>query len=140
MRDLLAFAVGMGRELALDTFIDTCTVRPVVAHDTDEAGNVTDVYGPAVYGPGIAPHMGRCKVQTSETVQANPDAGGATFTVQRLRVDFPVGSFRPAVDLVIEMETAALDPHLAGRRFRVVALLHKTAATAYRLMVEEVSS
>lgn len=121
-----------GRRLAESLMIDTCTVQRVTGHTPNEDGTVTDVLGEPVY-------TGRCKVQTYEPYQSNPEAGGATFTVQRYAVHVPVGSFAPAVDQVVVIAAATLDPYLAGRRFRVVALLHKSAATAYRLAVEEVS-
>lgn len=112
--------------------LDACTVSTVTGVTTDEDGNTS----PALSAPVYA---GRCKVQTVEPQERSPEAGGGTFTVQRYRVDVPVGAFQPAVGQVVTITAAALDPHLAGKTFRVVALLHKTAATAYRLGVEATS-
>lgn len=110
--------------------VDTCTVRRITgATVTDDFGNVTPVTE-LVY-------EGRCRVQTYEPYERNPEVGGATETVQRYSVHVPVGSFEPEVGQVVTIASATLDPHLSGREFRVVALLHKTAATAYRLGVEE---
>jgi hypothetical protein len=112
--------------------LDTCTVQTVTGETTDDlTGATVPIYELA--------YTGRCKVQTAEALERNPETGGATLTVQRLTVHVPVGSFAPAVGQVVTVTATALDPYLVGRQFRVVALLHKTAATAYRLGVEEVS-
>lgn len=112
--------------------LDTCTIGILGDPVTDP---VTDV----VTTPLDPLFTGRAKVQTWEAQESNPEAGGATMTVQRYAVHIPVGSYAPKVGHVVEITAAALDPHLAGRRYRIVALLHKTMATAYRLGVEEVS-
>jgi len=83
-------------------------------------------------------YTGRVKIQSGATQESTPEAGGATLTVQRSEVHFPVGAFVPAIGQVVTVTAAALDPLLIGRVFRVVALLHKSAATAYRLSVTEV--
>lgn len=111
--------------------LDTCTVKAKSGESTDANGVVTPTYGAALYA-------GKCKVQSSGAQEANPEAGGAVYTVQRYAVHVPIAAFVPAVDQVITITAAALDAGLVGRQYRVVALLHKTAATAYRLGVEEV--
>ena len=110
--------------------LDTCTVESIGAPVTDDDGNVTS--------PRTTVYEGRCKIATYEPHERNPDVAGATYTLQRYSVHVPVGSFKPAVGHVVTITAAALDPHLAGHEFRVEALLHKTAATAYRLGVEAV--
>lgn len=125
-----ASALLAGRAAAERNMLDLCTVQRVVGTVTDDlTGAVTPVYEQA--------YSGRCKVQTFEPHERNPEVGGATVTVQRYSVHVPVGAFEPEVGQVVTIVAAALDPHLAGRSFRVAALLHKTAATAYRLSVEE---
>lgn len=109
--------------------VDACTVSVVTGTTTDAWGNVTPT--------STVVYAGRCKVATFEPHERNPEVGGATETVQRYSVHVPVGSFEPAIGHVVTITAAALDPHLTGRSFRVVALLHKSAATAYRLGVEE---
>lgn len=125
-------AVAAGRRAAERNMLDTCTVKTVVSVTTDEAGDPVITYGPTLY-------EGRCKVQTFEPQEHSSEVGGGTVTSQRYAVHVPVGAFAPAHDQVVTIVTAALDPNLPGRAFRVVALLHKSAATAYRLGVEEVS-
>ena len=114
--------------------VDSCTVAHVSTSEftTDPVTGVDTPVTTQVYA-------GKCKVQTYEPYERNPEVGGATVTVQRYAVHVPVGSFEPEVGHVVTITAAALDSHLAGRSFRVVALLHKTASTAYRLGIEEVS-
>ena len=120
-------ALLAGRRAAERLMLDTCTVA--------EAGTFDPESGEAV--PGAPLYSGRCKVATFEPHERNPELGGATVTVQRYSVHVPVGSFEPEIGQVVTITAAALDPHLTGNKFRVVSLLHKTAATAYRLGVEE---
>ena len=125
----VAGALPFLRAQAESLMLDTCTVAPVTGVD-ESTGAPT--LGSAVYS-------GRCKVQTSQAQEANPEAGGATYTVQRYAVHVPVGAFVPVVGHVVTITAAALDAGLVGRQYRVVALLHKTLATAQRLAVEAVS-
>lgn len=121
-----------GRVAAERQMLDACTIGIL-------GDPVTDPVTDKVTTPLVPLYTGRAKVQTYEAQESNPEAGGATMTVQRYAVHIPVGSYAPEVGHVVEITAAALDPHMAGRRYRVVALLHKTMATAYRLGVEEVS-
>lgn len=112
--------------------LDTCTVRRVTGNDVDDDGNVIPTYSEPLY-------EGACRVQSREQQEGTPDvAGVGTVTVQRYAVHIPVGGYAPEVGDVITVDTATDDPHLANRVFRVVALLHKSQATAYRLGVTEV--
>ncbi|MGE9351547.1 DUF6093 family protein [Isoptericola variabilis] len=88
--------------------------------------------------PEAEVYAGKAKVQTYEAQEATPAAGGHTYTVQRYAVHLPVGAYAPEVGDVVTVTAALMDPNLTGRKFRVVALLHKSLATAYRLGVEEV--
>jgi hypothetical protein len=111
--------------------LDTCKiVRP--------GDPVTDPVTDVVTTPLESLYTGKARVQGLDPQEGNPEAGGATLTVQRYRVDIPVGAYVPDIGHVVEITAAALDPNMVGRRYRVVALLHKTLATAYRLGVEEV--
>lgn len=125
-------AVLAGRRAAVRTMLDTCLVRTVADITTDDDGVSTVTYSPDLYN-------GPCRVQSSEGQALNPEVAGATITVQRYRVDVPVGAFRPEIGQVVTIVRAALDPNLAGRSYRVAALQHKTAAMAYQLGVEEVA-
>lgn len=133
--DAAEFALDMGREAAAELMTSSCTIvrkgKPVTDGDGDVVTPETLVYG-TVLKPG------RCKVQTYEAQEATPEAGGATVTVQRYRLDVPVGSYAPQIGDVATIRTETRDPQLVGRKFRVAALLHKSQATAYRLGVKEV--
>lgn len=126
----LPTVITRGRRMAERLMLDTVTVsRPDVSVAPD----------PLTGQPVLtAIYAGVGKVQTYEAQESTPESGGHVFTQQRYRVDIPVGSCSPAVGDVVSITTATLDANLAGRKYRVVALLHKTAATAYRLGVEEV--
>jgi len=119
-----------GRRIAESLMLDTCTV-------TSTSRTIDQTTGAEIVTSTQA-YTGRCKIQSGATQESTPEAGGATFTVQRSEVHFPVGAFVPAIGQVITVTAATLDPLLIGRVFRVVALLHKSAATAYRLAVSEV--
>lgn len=128
--DAIAGALPELRRAAESMMRDTCTVHTVTGQTVDDlTGKSTPIVEPVYEGP--------CRVQTYEPYEANPEAGGGTATVQRYAVHVPVASFRPEVGQVVTVTASVFDPHLVGREFRVVALLHKTAATAYRLSVEE---
>jgi hypothetical protein len=80
---------------------------------------------------------GRCKVQTWQPFEQTPEAGAHSYTVQRYSVHIPVGAYHPHIGDVVTIGTCTLDPGLPGRVLRVVALLHKTYASAYRLAVTD---
>lgn len=134
------YAVAEGRAAAEALMVDLCYIaRPTGVVTTDpNTGAVTPGTTP-VYGTAAAP--AKCKVQAVAAQEQEPDVGGAAFTVQRYRVDVPVAKtaagYAPKIGDVVHMVTVRYDPHLAGREYRVVALLHKSMATAYRLGVEE---
>ncbi len=110
--------------------VDSVSLFTVGALVTDQTTGVVTVGRDLVWsGPG--------KVTTYEPQESSPEAAGATFTVQRYRLHIPVGSCAPKVGMIATV-SSVLDPGLTGREFRVVALLHKSFTTAYRLMVEEV--
>jgi hypothetical protein len=127
--DGLRGLVGMGRRAAESLMRDTCAITVVDAGDPDPITGER---------PRTTAYTGKCKVQSLVAQETNPEAADATYTVQRYRVDVPVGSYSPAIGDEVTVTAATFDPNLAGRVYRVVALLHKTAATAYRLAVEEV--
>ncbi len=84
-------------------------------------------------------YSGPGRVQTNENVVETVEVGGGSVTVQRYAVHIPVGDFTPQIDDVVTVTACALDANLVGRVFLVRGLLHKSAATAYRLLVEQTS-
>lgn len=123
----------MFRQMAESMMADRCVIRRKIGQTIDDDGAVVTEYS-IVY-------EGKCKVQSTETLDSTPDAGGHTFSIQRARLDVPVArtadDYKPQVGDVATIETAEFDPHLAGAALRVTGLLHKTRATAYRLAVTD---
>lgn len=112
--------------------LDACTVQRVTGVTTNPlTGADTPSYSLLYTGPA--------KRQTYEAQEGNPQAGGATYTVQRYAVHLPIGTYVPAIGDVVTWTACPLDAARVGTKDRVVALLHKTASTAYRLGVETVT-
>lgn len=123
-------AVLRGRRKAESLMRDTALVTRI-----DPEGPVDPLTGLPTRTPV---YEGKAKVQTYEAYEQNPEAGAHSWTVQRYTLHVTVGAFEPQIGDLIEITAARLDPLLTGRKFRVVALLHKSMATAYRLGIEEV--
>lgn len=128
-----ADAVAEGRTQAELLMFDSCTV--------DRPGPVVTDPDSGVAAPSLTRiYEGKCKVQQTIAQSSNPTAGGHSFTVQSTRWDTPVSAGPFAVNDVVTMTGAVLDPQLVGRVYRVVELFHKSGATAQRVRVEEVSA
>lgn len=82
-------------------------------------------------------YLGRCKSQTFEGYEQTSESAGATVTVQRSSVHFPVGAFRTAPGDVVTV-VSSTDPLLVGKSMRIVQDYPvKEHATAYRVFVDE---
>jgi len=127
--DVLATLPGM-RAAAESLMLDTCVVHRPGEPITDSDGNVTPSLTLLYTGP--------CKIQQTLAQSSNPVAGGHQYTVQDTRWDTPVGVGPFAVDDVVTITDAVLDPQLTGKVYRVSEEFHKTGATAQRTRVEEV--
>jgi len=140
--DDLAAALPELRAMAESLMRDTIRVERVVGVDESTGEATYETVYPVEQTPDRwrRGDGGIGKVQAYEAQEATPEVAGATIAVQRYAVHIPVGSCKPEIGLRVTILAAALDPNLTGRTYRVVALLHKTAATAYRLGVEEVPS
>lgn len=139
------YAITEGRALAEELMTDTCVItRPGTTPVTDPDTGVVTTPEVVVYPDPAWPDdhpwkHGPCKVQNAEPQEFTDDVGESEQTVQRYRLDVPVDSLVPRVGYAATITPAdtALDPFLIGHRFRVVALLHKSQATAYRLGVKQ---
>lgn len=127
------YAVQEGRAAAEALMVDACTIVRVAG----EPGPMDPDTGLPTPAPTTQIYAGRCRVQTYEPQESTPDSGGHTYSVQRYAVHVPVGT-NAAVDDIVTITAAAMDPDLAGRHYIVTALLHKTFATAHRLAVDEI--
>ena len=140
MLDIAAFGLGMARDLALSRMTDTSTLDLMGPLTTNPDGSVTQIVT-QVYPDPAWPlthpwAAGPCFVQAYDQQSTTPEAGGATYTIRRYRYDIPAGSCAPDVGMVATILTSEHDPNLAGDQLRIVSLLHKAAATAYRLGAE----
>lgn len=115
------------------------------------AGETGELRGPDTQGPigedgtypvvpGALKYSGIGKVQTTEALGNDADAGDRLVMVTRFRVDLPMSAPQAAVDDVWTPTASEHDPQLVGKRFRVVSLTQKSYMTARRLAVEEVQS
>ena len=106
--------------------LDSCTVTRKAAEAV-----VDPVTGRESW-PDSVVYAGRCKVQTYEAYESQPEAGGHTYTVQRYRLDVPVEAGPLTVG-----DVATVDGY--RHHFRVVAEMDKTHLTAQRVPVEMVT-
>jgi hypothetical protein len=88
--------------------------------------------------PPVLVYEGRCKVQTWEAFESNPQAGERKLTVQRYYLHVPVGCGPFAVGDTITITAAVENPNLPGTQFTVSGLNDKTLQTAQRLLIDEV--
>jgi hypothetical protein len=93
--------------------------------------------GEYVDGDPVAVYSGPGKVQSYEAFEQTPEAGEHRYTRQRYSVHVPVSAGSIQIGDVCTIEAASLDPQLVGRKYRVTGLLHKSQATAQRLLVDE---
>jgi hypothetical protein len=126
-------AVIQGRAAAEAIMVDACSIVRV----TGEPGPLNPATGERDPAPTATVYAGKCRVQTYEAHESTPDSGDHVYSVQRYAVHVPVGT-NAQVDDQITITSAVMDPDLAGREYLVVALLHKSLATANRLAVDEI--
>ena len=124
-------AIKRGQRAANRLMVDSCAAT---------RGTGDPVFDPATgtYTPGSSPvYTGRCRLQTSRTQGANPEAGGAVFTVERVELQLPFGVSLEVGDLA-EI-TASVNPVLVGNVYRVTGLSEKTHETKRTYSVEVTS-
>ena len=120
-------AVLAGRRLAESLMTDRVSIRRPTSEIDDNTGlPVSSVV-----------YAGKGKVQTYEAFEKTPDVGGSTVFIQRYSVHIPAESYAPAPNDVVEVVYSEQDRFLVGRTYVVQALLHKSKATSYRLLVDD---
>jgi hypothetical protein len=123
-----------GRAAAEALMVDTCTIGTLEAATFDSG---TGTFTPGTIDPV---YTGKCRVQVVDSLNAQePRVGERQLTIQQLVLSVPTAAAGIEVGQVVELLTAALDPELVGRRFRVVGTHAKSHATARRLQCEEVT-
>lgn len=122
-----------GRRRAEALMVDACEIRakPTV-------GDLDPVTGTRPETPGELLYSGKCKAQTYEAHEQTPQSGQHVYTVQRYYVHIPAVVDIP-VDARVTITGSVLDPNLVGKTYRVAGGLHKSMATANRLLVDEVT-
>lgn len=128
-------AVRAGRIAAEALMVDACTIRAPATF-----GAMDPDTGLRVETAGAVRYSGRCKVQTYEPHEETPQSGQHLYTVQRYAIHIPAEAAAVQVNDEVTITAAVLDSALVGRRYRVAGLLHKSMATAQRLLVDEVTA
>lgn len=126
--------LARGRRRAEALLVDAGELRGPGARVLDEDS------GQYVTTPGPLKYAGKAKIQTSDTIGNDAEAGDRLVMQTRFRVDLPMSAPAAAVDDIFTVTSSAHDPELVGCRFRVASLVHKSYMTARRLAVEEVQS
>lgn len=134
-----------GRAMAEDLMTSRVRVRRYTGavHTDPVTGKVTRAHT-VVYGdhsPDRYPDGEPAKIAAYEAFEQVKNIEGATATMTRTRVDFPVGSFKVMAGDEVHVISDAEDPMLSGKVLRVtVPAPYKSHATALRCFVEEVST
>lgn len=130
-----------GRAAAERLMLDTCTIDRPGAVVTDPGtgevtGTSTRIYPtPAQIAAGNA---GKCRVQSRDTMSANPEAGEATFTVVSRQVHIPANAADVRDGDVVTITAARLNAFTVGKQYRVSGFTPDTFDTAARLPVKEI--
>lgn len=121
-------AIAAGQAAAEALMIEACTIATVESIVPDPlTGHDIVTYGAPIYGPDIAPHHGKCKIQDGPVLEEQ-DAATATVPAVRYRLDIPVSA--PAI------QSGSVATMTDGRVLRVISGHRKTWQTAQRLTVE----
>lgn len=111
--------------------VDSCTVTYATGASTQDPVTGTE-------SPEYATRFtSKCKVQSRNLTAREAEVGGRTATTVTVELHLPFSAEAVEVGDVAEITDSA-DPHLVGRKFRVVAPVAKSYATARRVDVEEV--
>lgn len=113
--------------------VDRCEIRT-----KPTTGDLDPVTGTRPESPGTLLYAGKCKVQTYEAHEQTPQSGQHVYTVQRYYVHIPATVDIP-VDARVTITASVLDANLVGKTYRAAGGLHKSMATANRLLVDEVT-
>lgn len=127
----VASALAQGQRAAERLMQDSCTVSRGGA---DVFNPDTGQYEP---DPGAAVYAGKCRIQSGGTQAANPEAGGAVFTVEKPELQLPHGTALEVGDQAVI--DSSVNPALVGVAYRVTGLGLKTHATSARYAVEVVT-
>lgn len=128
--DDVASALPRLREHAESLMVDACTILRRTGRTEDPDTGVVSDTTQTLY-------VGKCKVQARDVDVSTPEVGSASLSVLKLRVDVPMSVVAVGPDDLVVITSAAYDPALVGRSFRVSGPFLGTFKTARRLPVEE---
>lgn len=134
--DDLMRALPALREQAESLMSDAGTMRRATGNTTQDPNTGSTI-------PECADlFTSKAKIQTRNLVAQSSEVGGRTAVTVRVELHLPVSAPAVTVGDVWEVTSvgALSDTQLLGRKFRVVAPVGKSFATARRLEVEEVVS
>jgi uncharacterized protein DUF6093 len=128
-----ASVLARSRAAAEAGMVDTCTITRAATTFTNPDTGQTTTSTTTVY-------TGACRVQQRVPGGARTtDVGEAHQLMLRMEVQLPMSVTGVKVGDTVTVTASVHDADLAGRRFRVRELAHKTEATARRLGVEEIT-
>lgn len=111
--------------------LDACTItRPGATVTDPNTGDVTNT--------STTVYTGKCKVQSSNTMAANPEAGEAVFTVVSRQVHIPANAANVKDGDVVTLTASKLNSFTVGKKYRVEGFTPDTFDTAARLPVKEI--
>ena len=126
-------ALPVFRAEAESLMVDTCLITRGGAVVTDsDTGNVTRTR--------TTVYEGKCQVQSKNSSTANPEAGGAVFTVVSRQVKIPANSADVKDGDEVEITASLLNSFTVGKVYRVDGFTPDTYDTAFRLPVKEITS
>jgi hypothetical protein len=129
-------ALLSGRRSAESLMTDTVAITYPTGDTTidETTGSETPVYATRF--------TSKCKIQTRTLQARQEEVGGRTATTVTVELHLPVSAGAVEVGDVAEITAvgALSDVQLLGRKFRVIAPVAKSFATARRLDVEEIVS
>lgn len=124
-------ALPVFRSEAESLMVDTCTITRPGAPVTDpDTGEVTN--------PSTPVYTGKCKVQSKDSATANPEAGGAVFTVVSRQVHIPANAAEVLDGDVVTITASLLNSFTVGKQYRVAGFTPDSFDTAFRLPVKEI--
>lgn len=114
--------------------VDSCVITRTTVTGTDPDTGQQTTSTSTIYS-------GKCEIQQAEASASPSDVGEAAVYQQPSILKLPVMTSAGVNNRdVVTITTSANDPDLAGRKFWLKALAHKTYATARRFGISEVTS
>lgn len=125
-------ALARGRAFAEQGMVDTCVITRTASSSTDQDTGVITRTTETIYS-------GKCRFQWRDATAAAEKVGEAELRLLSPELQLPMSVAGLKVSDEVECTSAARDPDLPGRTFKVKDLFHKTDATARRIRLVEVT-